>query len=215
MRYLLALFMFPAAVVAQVSPVRGALHCPGVTNSLKCARSVEGRLNAPFVMRLGASALSIALAAGGSKDFRDVEAGDTRGVRYSAIAVSPDARYVILHRQFWEGQASGILDRRTGVETRLDGFPAISPDGRWVATVNADLAAGYSPNVLRIYRITPDGISLEYDAKPDKWGALDAAWTSANTLEYMHATYDCYEAQHGKTYTCRREKLQHDGTRWR
>ena len=48
-----------------------------------------------------------------------------------------------------------------------------------------------------------------------QWGALDATWTSTNALQYMRATFECYESRHGKGYTCQRETLRYDGTLWR
>jgi len=205
--------------------VRGLLNCPGISlfNPFPCTRATEKNLNAPFVERVNDSLLVITLLNGGTKEFRDRAFNPNESivnvVGYSAISVTSDSRYVTLYRQFWEGGASSIMDRQTGVEFELDGFPTFSPDGQWVATVDADLAATFSPNVLRIYRVLPSGLSLVYDAKPDgwgpeAWGAVDALWTSPTSLQYMHATFECFENRHKSFYTCERKTLRYDGTQW-
>lgn len=222
MKYLLALLAIPAAAFSQVvGPVRGLPDCPGVSiaSTGKCARAAEGRLGARFVVRVHPSLLTITLLNGITKEFRD-SAFDTNkeiasGASYSAIAITSDARYVTLHRQTYEGEASSILDRQTGAEIKLDGYPIFSPDERRVATIGMDLAAEFSPNVLRIYRVTSEGLTLEYDARPNKWGPVDAMWTSPVALQYVHATSECYTEHYMVPKGCIQETLRYDGAGWR
>ena len=168
--------------------------------------------------RTEAGVLLITLEDGRTREIRDAAAEQMERLHdaasYAAIAASSDGRYVVLHRQFYEGEASSLLDRRTGEEIKLPGYPLFSPDGQWMAAVGVDLAAEFSPNVLRIYRMTPAGPVLERDFTPLRWGPVDAVWTSPTTLHYLHGTYECHTA-HGTVPTgCERKALRLDGSRW-
>lgn len=219
-----ALFLFNPTAAAQPSgAVRSLPDCPGIphVSTAKCAREGERRLTASFVNRSSPQLLLITLEDGTTREVRDASADDMQrhhdAASYSAIAVSPDQRYVTLHRQFSEGHASSLLDRRTGAEITLDGYPVFSPDGKWLATAGVDLAAEYSPNVLRIYRMTPAGPELVHDTRtgsPGPWGPVDTQWTSPASLQFFRGTVDCYEMKGTVPTGCSQHVLRLEGSRW-
>ncbi len=54
-----------------------------------------------------------------------------------------------------------------------------------------DYEAGYAPNLLQVWRVTPDSLALEWEMRTGEyapasgWGASDPTWIDANTVELV------------------------------
>src|SRR5688572_8742536 len=182
----LALFaLLPGVALAlDFSSFPGRHSCSDILNSMECARSLEAALKVPYVRRMSESIIQITLLNGSTVSLKDGNA--ETGISYTAVEVALQGRYVVVHRQFYEGSSYSLLDRSSGKVTDLAGYPVFSPDSRWVAVANADLDAGYSANTLQLYRHSDGRLSLAFDAKPAGWGPERVAWKSATQLSFIH-----------------------------
>ena len=87
---------------------------------------------------------------------------------------------------FYEGGEYRVFHDRTGQEVTLAGAPIPSPDGTRFAVASVDLHAGYDPNVLEVWRVTPAGMTREYAIDGgDRWGPADVSWDGFARLRFV------------------------------
>ena len=77
------------------------------------------------------------------------------------------------------------MDRRTGNQTDVYSAPVVSPSGQRFATAGLDLVAGYGPNGVQVWAVTPHGPRLEWTLSGgESWGADGVFWLSDDALEF-------------------------------
>ncbi|MDH4164647.1 MAG: hypothetical protein OEW15_18455, partial [Nitrospirota bacterium] len=122
--------------------------------------------------------------------------------------------YALILDQYWEGLSYILLHLATGVELDAKGYALLSPQKKHFVVYAKDIDAEYSPNVLRIYQIKADGVSIEFDATPDKWGPSDVHWISETEISFSKDSHDVNSPHYSKaTYEAREQKRlkYHDG----
>src|SRR5690606_18317939 len=179
-----------AVLAANWSSYPDKHNCPDITNSMECARFIEGKLDAPYIRRISPTVLVVTLADGGTLELRD-NLGEAAGTYISALEAVLEDRYVVLHIQHYEGSSYRLLDRSSGRPIDVPGYPLFSPDGTWMVAANADLDAGYTPNALRLYRNRDGALEVILDAAPRQWGPMEVRWESPTKLTFVRATFEC------------------------
>lgn len=92
----------------------------------------------------------------------------------------PKAHQWVVTLSFYEGRAVLLVDQRTGRRTNLWGRPAVSPDGRYLLSVNNDYA--YDPNGLQLFRLSGAGPRLLGERILTYWAPVQARWSGPRTL---------------------------------
>jgi hypothetical protein len=168
------------ATAAAFSSIAGKFECADIGNSGRCARVIEASLRAPFIRRIDDGRLDIELPGNRIHTFSDVP-GEAQVVRHSALEVDASGRYVTIHRQYYEGSGYGLLDRQTGRYIAVPGYPAFSPDGRWLVAAGGD---AISDGRLQILEMADGAFRVAFDATPRRWWPWNVTWTSATQLVY-------------------------------
>lgn len=101
----------------------------------------------------------------------------------------PDIHYGLLYDSFYEGGTYELVSLDTGTRTNVGGDVVLSPDKRRLAAFFSDLEAGFSPNVLSVYLVTPNGLIEEFKGQPEEWGPDDLKWTDGKTIEFNKVTF--------------------------
>lgn len=197
-----------AAQAAHFSKMAGKFDCPDIGNSLNCARAIERSLHVPFIHH-DDGRLDIDLLNGRVYSLADVESEDHRARYYNVMELSADRRYVVVHCQFVEGDQFGLLDRKTGMYTTLNGYPVFSPDGRWLAVADG---GENDTGVLQIFAVANGSLNLAFSADPGKWWPEQVRWQSSRQLDYERATLT---DPHGVTVGTVKAAALWDGGRWK
>ena len=199
----------PTALAAHFSPFAGRFDCPGIGNSMECARFTERALHSPYVRRVAQGRLDILLMGGGTRSLVDGDPANVAdGEFYSALELDPRHRFVVIHRQHYEGSVFGLLDRKTGTLTPLGGYPVLSPDRHWIAVADSDEESA----TLQIFSVNGGRLMKAFDANPQNWGIRGVAWDSNTVLSYRRVDSECLDEKQGM---CPRVLVQFDGKRWR
>jgi hypothetical protein len=83
-------------------------------------------------------------------------------VGYALMAAVPRAQAWVAQQFLYEGSSFLLIDGMTGRQTRLNGMPVFSPDGREFLVAPYDLESDVGPNDLEIWRRDGDGAVLEW-----------------------------------------------------
>ena len=151
--------------------------CPDeLHNTGACAQYFENKLlkNHRNLFQRTDRSLSINLTNGKKKVYTDVDSDS--GTYYSVIKYFLDVGYALIHVGYLEGHSYFLLNTSNGAEWKVEGYALLSPKKKRFLIYEKDLDAEYSPNVLRIYRINPQGLDLEFDALPEHWGPSQVRW---------------------------------------
>lgn len=171
------------APAAPPRPDREAL-CQEIYNYYDCSRVVERvqLSNMPGRLDRRGDTLLIALSGGGRIRVVDRDTGGpgTNLFTYSDYLARIGQHLLIVH--YWEGAERVLVDDRTGERIRIAARPAVSPDARRIVVASQEGVAGYAPNELQVWRVTADGLELEWELRPDDWGATDARWQGGDTV---------------------------------
>jgi hypothetical protein len=161
--------------------------CAGSDNSLECAQEIERYQlqrpeNARLVKRVRGE-LRLKLANGRWLAVEDQKVSDEEAsvVKHSFRDYLPIG-YFLLHRQFYEGVGYLMIEGKTGARFDLHDIPLISPDKRRLVTASDGVTGGYSPNAVRIWRLSQKGMELEQTLEPEDWGPSDPTWVDSQTI---------------------------------
>lgn len=174
---------------APIAPQERRALCEGIDNYYACSRAVERALlskGADRVTRTG-DTLVIRLSDGGERTLVD-RGTDAKTVRLTYGGYLDRIGYHLVNVHLYESGTYLLIDDATGQEMRAAAPPVVSPDGRRVVIASHEGEAGYRPNVLQVWRVTPDGLFVEWDARPEDWGAVDARWEDTATVRFVKAT---------------------------
>ena len=146
--------------------------------------------------------------------FRDCRADDGEmNVRFVYQGTGPAGRGHLLLRGHYEGADVLWVSDRTGVETVLPVLPVFAPDGAHFVIANADLEAGYTPNVFELWAVRGSDITRVVAVPmPATAGAAAPVWEDAGAVRA-----DLVEAggtPAGSTASRRALRLRRRGERW-
>lgn len=133
---------------------------------------------------------------------------------YKVIQEYPVIDSVLILRAYYEGMDYILLNLKTGNETIIANPPVISPDYKYLLSINSDLEAGYTENELNIYAIdenhnltlmvnalTPKFIKVPIEFNEFSIGIASAKWignarfiAEANYYENNHYNSEAYLA---------------------
>jgi hypothetical protein len=124
-------------------------------------------------------------------EFTDQTAEGEEFVRYRYGGwLARAAQHVVLV-DLYEGAGVVAVDGRTGRMAELLGRPELSPDGARVAAANADLVAAYTDSGLQVWRVTAEGLELEWGLDGGgRWGGSAARWLAPDRLAFTFHTLD-------------------------
>ncbi len=159
----------------------------------RCLREVESRLVAGAAgraRRLGAR-LELRAADTVVAEFADQTAEGEEFVRYRYGGWLARAAQHVVMVDLYEGAGVVAVDGRTGRIAELLGRPELSPDGARVAAANVDLAAAYTDSGLQVWRVTAEGLELEWGLDGGgRWGGSAPRWLAPDRLAFTFHTQD-------------------------
>lgn len=163
--------------------------CADVDNFYECAKLEEERaLRADERATRSGDTLAIRLVGGDERTFVD-RGTQAETVRFAYAGYFEPIGYYLLSVSFYEGSEYRLVRGATGEVTAVESFPHLSPDARrLVVAANAGVA-GYSPNLLQVWRVTDDGLAVEWQTRPDDWGADAARWVNPATVRFDRTTF--------------------------
>ena len=166
--------------------------CKNIQNSYECAQAVEKKQlpRYPQLVSRQGGTLRLALKSGGGVELKDVAANDEKDTYYSFREFFPDLGYYLVHVQYFEGDAYLMVNHQTGERFTLHDLFLLSPDRKRLATLSLDLEAGYNPNGVQIWGITPEKMTLEWNYESKEWGPSHGAWKDNDTLIFSKTALD-------------------------
>lgn len=169
------------------SPVSAQTNCPvKVESAYDGAKYLEHELSKkyPTRVRRNGNILEIKPSAAPVKVFKNIDSDSDDFRIYQFTKYFPEIAYGLLETTYYEGGTYDLIDMKFGKLTNIGGDAIISPNQRRMAVAHADIEAGYAPNVLSVYLITPNGIIKEFDMRPAEWGAEDLKWDSNTSISF-------------------------------
>ncbi|MFO7892179.1 MAG: hypothetical protein R6U63_00475 [Longimicrobiales bacterium] len=175
----------PAEATAEASELDRAALCEGIHNVYECSRVVEERLLSAGVegVERSGDTLTIALSDAGERVLVD-HGARAETVLYTYGGHLARVGYHVVQIHYYEGGEHLLIDDETGEETRVAARPVVSPDGRRMVIASFGGMAGYVPDLLQVRRVTPDGLDVEWEVRPDDWGAADPRWVDSTTVRF-------------------------------
>ncbi len=75
------------------------------------------------------------------------------------------------------------------------------------------MEAGYTPNVLAVFKLQPDGLVEEYRVTPEDWGAGDINWVNNGEISFVeYRLKDAHDPEHPDEFMKRTpRKLKYHG----
>ena len=112
--------------------------------------------------------------------------GPEGGPWYYVLGYWPSVQwYSILEaKDLGESLTPFLVDIEHGYrETKINGWPVLSPNQKKVVAYNLDITAHYSPNGVAVYSISKDGnLAREYMIDKNEWGVSHAEWASNDLI---------------------------------
>jgi len=143
----------------------------------------------PALFSRNGPTLRVRLADGTEKIFVDVRdqnksVNDIKG--YNFVQYYPDIGYAVIKIGFWEGYTHILLNMRTGEETEIVGDAVPSPNKKRIAVRNADIGAGYTSNVLTVYQVQTEGLTVEFE---EAWPVGDLHWINDEEISFTWVSW--------------------------
>lgn len=158
--------------------------CADVDNFYDCALLEEDRaLAAEEQVTRSGDTLVIRLSDGGQR--RLVDRGtQAETVRFAYAGYFEAIGYHLVRVSFYEGSEYRLVHGATGEITTAESFPHLSPDARRLVVAANEGVAGYAPNLLQVWRVTDGALAVEWQVRPDDWGADAARWVDSTTVRF-------------------------------
>jgi hypothetical protein len=155
------------------------------------ARAVERAIldESPRAERVDDTLLVIKLRDGEALELKDVLSNSySEAIRYSYRTWIDEIASHVVQYQLYEGHGYLLVNDATGLKTPIQGVPVVSPDRERFATGSMDLEAGYNPNEVQIWLLTPAGPRLEWSLSP-RWGPARLSWASSREVRILKQRY--------------------------
>jgi hypothetical protein len=172
---------------SSTSPVFAQTNCPvKVDSAFDCAKYLEQEIRKkyPTRVRRNGSTLEIKPLAAPAKVFKSIDSDSDDFRVYQFTKYFSEIDYGLIETTYYEGGTYDLTDMKNGKLTNIGGDALLSPDQQRIAVAHADIEAGYAPNVLSVYLITPTGLIKELDLRPTEWGAEDIKWENNSSVSF-------------------------------
>ncbi|HEX2188089.1 MAG TPA: hypothetical protein VHG51_04290 [Longimicrobiaceae bacterium] len=128
---------------------------------------------------------------GGSLSLEDDATEGERWVRYRYAGRLPAIAQHLVQMGFYEGGGWLLVSAETTDQTQVLGPPVVAPDASRFVAASVDLEAGYDPNGIQVWSLARGFPRLEWGLDGgDGWGASDAVWIDARTVEFTRHVND-------------------------
>ena len=107
---------------------------------------------------------------------------NSNAVRYQYLGSLPSAHQWVVRANYWESDATILVDQRTGRRLAQPGRPFASPDGRHLLLCSPGLGGGDQVNMLSLVRVEAAGPRLLWQREPTAWEAEEARWATSNRV---------------------------------
>jgi hypothetical protein len=160
-------------------------------DSVRAGEAKRIDVSAGAVTRATWNVLVVRAQDGRQQQFTDVVSGD--GVMRLHVYrgyLASIAQHLIEVIDVPEGGTFVMVDGRAGNRWEVDGPPVPSPDGSRIVTASLDLVAGHRPNRIRIYRLEPGRLVIEWETSPRDWGGTAPLWLDSGAIRVDRAMID-------------------------
>jgi hypothetical protein len=170
-----------------LTEIPGTLECPDLSNSQECATRFESLLLRKYnnLFKRNKQGLAIKIGSGKTVFIPD------QNKSLDVVEYNSQTKYAIVRVQFGEGNTWRVISLKDGSIAEISGYPLFSPDAQFFVATQVDLVAGYSLNVLRIYKVTDGAPKLVWDANCDKenWGPSAPMWKSTSSFTFKRIAH--------------------------
>jgi hypothetical protein len=104
-------------------------------------------------------------------------------INYTYFGYDATLQQHIVYVGFYEGDQYLAIHGTTGQQSKMRGYPAISPDKKHFATMSVDMIAGFNPNEVEIWQVNGGEIKKLASIKGEKWGPDGIRWVKPDRLE--------------------------------
>lgn len=218
------LFSHSMAIAEDKAPIEESVpiisleekYCKTINNSYDCARTIERQQMSELQTKeqsknLVSRQLKLNLA---NNQIKIIEESPIKGPFYSFREYFFDLGYLVFHIQYFEGDAYSMISKESAKEFILPGIPIPSPDKKKVLSTSYDLVAGYNPNSIQVWRVSPTDMTREMalEPQPVNWGPSDAIWIDDQTI---HFTKNILTEENFPACSVNKMKLVFDGAMWK
>lgn len=137
------------------------------------------------VTRVGGR-LTLRLPTGKQLSFVDTLAEGDSHHRYVYQSYRRTEHLHVLKQWFYEGSLYLVIHDLTGQVEGVPAAPAFSPDGRSFVSASSDLEAGYDPNRIEVWSVSPRGLTRRFARE---WGANvgpdSALWAGNDSIRFV------------------------------
>ena len=159
--------------------------------ALSAACSSAAPREGASALRADSSRTLVRLANGRAISFPNVYTEGDAYVRHVDRGPVPRLGYQLVERVYYEGSDFALVNRANGHRTWIEVAPLVSPGGTRVLAASMDYEAGYSPNLIQVWRVAPDSLVREWELRTGEyapatgWGASDTTWINDTTVELV------------------------------
>ena len=137
------------------------------------------------VTRVG-GVLTLRLHTGKQLSFVDTLAEGDSHHRYIYQSYRPAEHLHVVRQWFYEGSLYLVIHDLTGQVEGVPAAPEFSPDGRSFVSASSDLEAGYDPNRIEVWSVSPRGLTRRF---AHEWGANvgpdSALWAGNDSIRFV------------------------------
>lgn len=100
-----------------------------------------------------------------------------------------DYGFYSVRTQYGEGNGFRLIEVKTGLETKINGRPYFSKNGKFILTVICDIEAGYSFNGFELFTNKNGKLKELIEYNPYNWGCIAAKWINDSTVVIKNESY--------------------------
>jgi len=122
-------------------------------------------------------------------DRRHVKYAEDWGV-YRLVDHLEEVNLWVVETSGYEWMDWRIVSGVTGSVDTVISAPVLSPNARRLLCFNEDITAGFIPNGIQIWKVSDDGLELEFEDVEVPWGPVEARWADDSTIVFQAMSYD-------------------------
>lgn len=109
---------------------------------------------------------------------------------YRLVDYLPGQEFWVLEVYGYEWVDWRLVNAATGAVDTTISTPVPSPDGKRLFCHMEDISAGFIPNGIQVWRVDPDGLTLEFEDVTVPWGPINGSWDGDSTIVFEKMYYD-------------------------
>ncbi len=160
--------------------MQNSYHMEGSLSCIEAAVNRQLRIDRDVVTVIPGG---LSLTGPGDRNFllRYQEGIDLQRIVYTYRCYFHQQGYFLIKAQYHEDGRYGLVNDRTGELAFIKGFPHISPDGKYMLTINADLGAKYEFNGLEIIDLNGEKPKIIWERELLHYLPTGARWLDDHT----------------------------------